>query len=161
MLQSDLVSRPRQIGCMHPFPFRPHPGRDCTPSIFSGKYDWGNSFYAFDAGPVRVISLNSYTESGPQSAQYNWLKEELEALARRRSATPWLVVMMHCPFYSSNAAHQNEAQAILMRDAHGFEELLNQHGAAAVISGHVHAYERTHPVYRNASHPGAPTYIVA
>ena len=120
----------------------------------------GNSFYAVDAGPARVISLNSYTDTGPQSAQYNWLKEELEALARRRAATPWLIVMMHCPFYSSNVAHQSESQAIEMRDAHGFEDLLHAHAAAVVISGHVHAYERTHPVYKNVTQPGAPTYIV-
>ena len=150
----------RQIGCEHPFPFQPHPGPDCTPSVFSGKYDWGSSFYAFDAGPARVISLNSYTETDAQSAQFKWFKEELEALARRRSATPWLIVMMHCPFYSSNAAHHGERQAVLMRDMHGFEDLLHKHGAAVVISGHVHAYERTHPVYRNVTQPGAPTYIV-
>lgn len=49
-----------QIGCKHPFPVTPHSGRDCTPSAFTGHYDWGNSFYAFDAGPARVISLNSH-----------------------------------------------------------------------------------------------------
>ncbi|CAE7435829.1 PAP22 [Symbiodinium natans] len=150
----------KQIGCKHPFPAKPHKGPDCTPSVFSGGYDWGNSFYAFDAGPARVISLNSYANTGPQSAQLNWLREELEALARRRSSTPWLIVMMHCPFYSSNAAHHEERQTTLMRDIHGFEDLLQKHAAAVVISGHVHAYERTHPVYRNVTKPGAPTYIV-
>ncbi|CAK8998357.1 unnamed protein product [Durusdinium trenchii] len=148
-----------QMGCKHPYPTTPHSGRDCTPSAFTGHYDWGNSFYAFDAGPARVISLNSYTYTHPSSEQYNWLKEELEALAHRRSQTPWLIIMMHCPFYNSNAAHQAEGQASLMRDFHGFEDLFYKHKAAVVINGHVHAYERTHPVYQNASQDGAPTYL--
>ena len=67
---------------------------------------------------------------------------------------------MHCPFYNSNKAHQDEQQATLMRDAHGFEDLFHQHKVAVVISGHVHAYERSHPVYKNTSQPGAPTYLV-
>lgn len=150
-----------QVGCQHPWPMTPHTGRDCTPSIFTGHYDWGNSFYAFDAGPARVIALNSYTYTDPSSAQYKWLKSELESLATRRQETPWLIVMMHCPFYTSNAAHHDEQQAILMRDVHGFEELFKQHQVAIVISGHVHAYERMHPVYQNVSQAdGAPTYIV-
>ena len=149
-----------QIGCAHPWPIRPHTGKDCTPSIFTGHYDWGNSFYAFDAGPARVIALNSYTYTDPSSAQYQWLKSELESLATRRRETPWLIVMMHCPFYTSNVAHHDEQQAILMRDFHGFEELFKQHQVAIVISGHVHAYERMHPVYQNVSQDGAPTYIV-
>lgn len=50
-----------QIGCKHPYPWTPHSGNDCTPSAFTCQYDWGNSFYAFDAGPVRVISLNRHS----------------------------------------------------------------------------------------------------
>jgi len=151
---------PQQVGCQHPYPDKPHEGADCTPSVFTGQYDWGNSFYAFDAGPARVISLNSYTYTGPGSAQYMWLRQELEALERRRSATPWLIVMMHCPFYTSNAAHHEEMQAVLMRDAHGFEDLLHNHKVAVVLSGHVHAYERSSPVYKNRTKTDAPTYLV-
>lgn len=158
--QAEFSPSNEQIGCKHPYPTVPHTGNDCTPSAFTGQYDWGNSFYAFDAGPARVISLNSYAQTHPSSAQYKWLKQELEALEARRTDTPWLVVMMHCPFYNSNKAHQDEQQATLMRDAHGFEDLFHQHKVAVVISGHVHAYERSHPVYKNTSQPGAPTYLV-
>lgn len=152
---------PEQVGCEHPWPWRDH-DIDCTPSIFTGSYDWGNSFYAFNAGPARLFSLNSYTDTSPGSAQYTWLKGELQALRERRAATPWVIVMMHCPWYTSNADHHGERQAVMMRDDHGFEELFQEHNVSIVISGHVHAYERSHPVYRNSSGPGVrgPTYIV-
>ncbi|CAJ1366025.1 unnamed protein product [Effrenium voratum] len=158
--EAEFSPSPGQVGCKHPFPNVPHTGADCTPSEFTCHYDWGNSFYAFDSGPARVISLNSYAHTDQSSAQYNWLKEELAALERRRANTPWLIIMMHCPFYTSNVAHHKEGQAVLMRDLHGFEELFFQHKAAIVISGHVHAYERSHPVYRNQTKANAPTYIV-
>lgn len=53
-----------------------------------------------------------------------------------RDMTPWLVVMMHCPWYNSNLAHQGERQAETAMRA--MEPLLYQHKAAVVITGHVH-----------------------
>lgn len=53
-----------------------------------------------------------------------------------RSLTPWLVAMMHCPWYNSNLAHQGERQAETAMRA--MEPLLYQHKAAVVITGHVH-----------------------
>ena len=50
--------------------------------------------------------------------------------------TPWLVAMMHCPWYNSNLAHQGERQAETAMRA--MEPLLYQHKAAVVITGHVH-----------------------
>ena len=61
--QAEFSPSNEQIGCKHPYPWVPHTGKDCTPSAFTGQYDWGNSFYAFDAGPARVISLNSLSSS--------------------------------------------------------------------------------------------------
>eukprot|EP00929_Paragymnodinium_shiwhaense_P029359 TRINITY_DN16836_c0_g1_i2.p1 TRINITY_DN16836_c0_g1~~TRINITY_DN16836_c0_g1_i2.p1 ORF type:complete len:391 (-),score=29.16 TRINITY_DN16836_c0_g1_i2:136-1278(-) len=133
---------------------------DCTPSVFSGKYDWGNSFYSFTAGPMYLIALNPYTETHNKSAQYEWLLAELEEANRAREKTPWLVVMLHCPFYNSNSDHHGEYQTVTMRDLHGFEDLFFQHSVSLVLSGHVHAYERSFPVYHNVTRAGAPTYIV-
>lgn len=149
-----------QRGCGHPWPMRQHPGADCTPSEFQGSYDWGNSFYAFTAGPARIISLNPYTDTSPGSPQYTWLKAELAALKSRRAEIPWLIVQMHCPFYNSNTAHQEESQTVSMRDAHGFEDLFFENQVSIVLTGHVHAYERTFPVYRKAVNPKGPSYIV-
>ncbi|EQC38085.1 hypothetical protein SDRG_04515 [Saprolegnia diclina VS20] len=40
-----------------------------------------------------------------------------------------------------------------------FEDLYYQHGVDAVMSGHVHSYERTAPVFKNKITEGAPTYF--
>ena len=42
-----------------------------------------------------------------------------------------------------------------------FEDLYYQNNVDVHISGHVHAYERQHPVYRNKLTADAPTYIVS
>jgi len=154
------TASPSQKGCEHPWPSRSHQGPDCTPSIFSGSYDWGNSFYAFDGGPARVISLNSYTDTRPGSPQHTWLKAELAALKLKRAATPWLIVQMHCPWYSTNHNHFEEKQAVDMRDLNGFEDLFFDSQVSIVLTGHVHAYERSRAVYKHTNNAKGPTYIV-
>eukprot|EP00439_Symbiodinium_sp_Y106_P049653 s747_g6.t1 len=103
------------------------------------------NYWSRDIGPMHVVALNSYAASGPDSFQFNWLKKDLEAFSRKR--TPWLVVMMHAPFYNSNLGHLGEA-AVMMGD---LEELFYKHGVNVVLAGHVHSYERTWPVYKSQS----------
>jgi 3',5'-cyclic AMP phosphodiesterase CpdA len=121
-------------------------GEGCmnAPSEFQRGYDYGNSFYSFDAAMVHVVVLNPYTSSNASSAQYRWLEADL--LSIDRELTPWVVVMMHTPWYSSNKRHHNEWQTVAMREA--MEALLYKYDVNLVLSGHVHAYERTYPVYR-------------
>merc|ERR1719235_1452064 len=51
-------------------------GFDCTPSAFTGSYDYGNSFYSYSVGSVHFIVLNSYAQTDPESPQYAWLVED-------------------------------------------------------------------------------------
>ena len=62
------------------------------------------------------------------------LRQDLEALDR--SVTPWVIAMMHCPWYNSNLAHQGERQTLTAMRA--MEPLLYKHKTAVVIAGHVH-----------------------
>jgi hypothetical protein len=127
-------------------------------SEFLGSYDYGNSFYAFRHGLVQMIVLNSYTESGVESAQYKWLAKFLESVDR--SVTPWLVVTFHCPFYSTFDNHQDEMQAVFMRES--MEPLFIKHQVNLVVSGHDHAYMRSHPMaYGKKDKSGrAPIYLI-
>lgn len=59
-----------------------------------------------------------------------------------RASTPWLIVAVHAPFYHTYLGHYKEAEC--MRQA--YEPLLVEHGVDIVLSGHVHAYERTKPL---------------
>ncbi len=127
----------------------------CSPSQFLAEYNYGNSFYSFDIGLAHVVYLNSYTPSDTGSAQYTWLISDLTGV--NRNQTPWIIVVMHCPWYNSNTAHQNEKQTLLMRET--VENVFYKYNVNLVITGHVHAYERTHPVYANKINQLGPTYI--
>jgi len=127
----------------------------CTPSEFQSMYDYGNSFFSFDSGMAHVVNLNPYSLSNSTSEQYKWLVNDLSSVDR--SVTPWVVVQMHCPFYNSNKDHHDEFQALMMKQF--FEPLLYQYKANVVFNGHVHAYERSHPVFQNTTRDDGVTYI--
>jgi UDP-2,3-diacylglucosamine pyrophosphatase LpxH len=57
-----------------------------------------------------------------------------------RAKTPWLIAMLHAPWYNSNTAHQGEKESVDMMAA--METLLYQHNVDILFAGHVHAYER-------------------
>ena len=114
-------------------------------------------YWSADVGPVHVVALNSYDNfvNGGDRLQRKWLEDDLSKVDR--AATPWLVVMMHAPFYNSNSAHALEAE--LMRLA--YEPLLLKYGVDVVLSGHVHAYERSDAggIYDAAPNPCGPVYL--
>jgi hypothetical protein len=127
----------------------------CCSSTFQMEYDYGNAYYSFDAASVHVVSLNCYSTSNSSSVQYDWLEHDLQEVDR--AVTPWVVVMMHCPWYNTNTAHNNEVQADVMRDA--MEPLFYEYNVNVAFEGHVHAYERTYPVYLNETKPDGVVYI--
>lgn len=112
-------------------------------------------YYSYQVGPVHVIMLGSYEQFSRTSPQHAWLIQELARVDR--TLTPWVIAATHAPWYNSNTAHQNEYSSFGMKAE--FEDLLRTHGVDIVFSGHVHAYERSHPVYQNALDPCAATYI--
>ena len=65
--------------------------------------------------------------------------------------------MMHCPWYNSNTAHYIEFQIVDMRDS--MESLFYKYKVNVVFAGHVHAYERSFPVYQNVTTKDGPVYI--
>ncbi|XP_048559505.1 purple acid phosphatase 22-like isoform X1 [Triticum urartu] len=114
-----------------------------------------NLYYSFDAagGAAHVVMLGSYAEFEEGSAQRAWLERDLAGVDRRR--TPWLLVLLHAPWYNTNQAHQGEGEA--MRAA--MESLLYEARVDVVFSGHVHAYERFTRVYDNEADGRGPMYI--
>jgi len=110
-------------------------------------------FWSRNLGPLHVISLNSYAQSHPSSSMHRWLKKDLASF--NRSKTPWLVVMMHSPWYNSNKGHIGES---IPMKGH-MESLFYDHGVNVVLSGHVHSYERTKNIYQNDTNPCGPVYL--
>ncbi len=130
-------------------------GSGCTPSTFTTTYDYGMSYFSYKSGSVHIIHLNCYAETSPDSKQFAWLSDDLEAVDR--SQTPWIFVVEHCPWYNSNTAHHDETQTVAMKGY--MEDLLYKHNVNVIFAGHVHAYERSYPTYKGAVDPKGITYI--
>jgi len=105
-------------------------------------------------GPVHFITLNSYSRSEPGSAQYRWLENELRSIDR--DSTPWVVAQFHAPWFCSNPSHKGESNS--MRDS--MEPLFVKYNVDLVLSGHVHAYERSLPMRHGKLAECGQVYIV-
>ena len=118
-------------------------------------YEYGNSYYAFTAGPVLHIILNSYVSVNAGSTQYNWLVKTLSNVDR--NVTPWITATLHAPFYNTFANHQDDEQVLAAREH--LEPVFCQYRVNIVFSGHVHAYQRTHRVANRQKDPKGPRYV--
>jgi acid phosphatase type 7 len=114
-----------------------------------------NLFYSFDVagGAAHVVMLGSYTDFGPGSAQHRWLRRDLAAVDRGRTA--FVVALVHAPWYNSNEAHSGEGDAMLA----AMEDMLYAARVDAVFAGHVHAYERFARVYNGRADQCGPVYV--
>lgn len=127
-----------KIPLVHSHPFTAYNARWRMPFEESGSDS--NLYYSFDAagGGVHVVMLGSYADFGRDSMQCKWLQDDLRKVDRGR--TPWVVVVIHAPWYNSNSAHQGESESDDMKAA--MEELIYGARVDVVLAGHVHAYER-------------------
>jgi acid phosphatase type 7 len=118
-------------------------------------------YHGREVGPMNIISLCSYgaanfagLNTGANSLQFQWLTNYLATVDRTR--TPWLMVQFHVPVYCTNSGHYMEGE-IFRRQ---YEPLLYKYGVDIVMNGHVHAYERSFPVYNNTVDPCGITHLV-
>ncbi|KAK3118546.1 hypothetical protein QOZ80_9BG0701210 [Eleusine coracana subsp. coracana] len=112
-----------------------------------------NLYYSFDAAGVHVVMLGTYAEFEEGSEQHAWLRRDLAAVDRRKM--PWVLAMMHVPWYNTNRAHQGEGES--MRRA--MERLLYEAHVDIVFASHTHAYERFTRIYDNEPNTQGPMYI--
>ncbi|KAL6138383.1 hypothetical protein ACLB2K_063666 [Fragaria x ananassa] len=112
-----------------------------------------NLYYSFEVAGTHIIMLGSYAEFDTESAQYAWLVSDLGKIDRKK--TPWVVVVLHAPWYNTNTAHQGEGESMRM----AMEELLYKARVDLVFSGHVHAYERFTRVYNKEADPCGPVHV--
>lgn len=120
-------------------PFRSYNTRWRMPYEESGSDS--NLYYSFEVAGVHVLMLGSYADVSRDSSQYIWLQADLAKVDRKR--TPWLIALLHAPWYNSNAKHQGEGDEMMK----SMEFLLYEAKVDALIAGHVHAYERTSRVF--------------
>lgn len=95
-----------------------------------------NGYYSYNVGTWHLISLNSnctFVGCGSGSAQYQWLKGDLQSHPQDCTLAYW-----HAPRFSSGP-HGNTTSV------QPFWNLLYRYGAEVVLNGHDHIYERFAP----------------
>ncbi|RLN01127.1 purple acid phosphatase 22-like isoform X2 [Panicum miliaceum] len=134
-------------------PFAAYNARWRMPHEESGSRS--NLYYSLDAagGAAHVVMLGSYAAFGEGSEQHRWLEADLARVDRRR--TPWLLVLLHAPWYNTNQAHQGEGERMRL----AMERMLYEARVDVVFAGHVHAYERFTRIYDNEADSRGPMYI--
>jgi len=134
-----------------------------------------NMWYSFNYGPVHFVSIDTETNYpnspegqgsldnyGPAANQLAWLEADLAAAAKNRAAQPWILVGGHRPVYSTACVDSSTGKPT-GSCAHlqsAVEDLFNKYQINAYFAGHVHAYERSKPVYQGTPTANAPVYIV-
>ncbi|CAA0818844.1 Purple acid phosphatase 22 [Striga hermonthica] len=136
---------------IHPHGFKAYNARWLMPYRESGSTS--NLYYSFDVARAHVIMLGSYADFNSDSDQYKWLQADLASIDR--AITPWVLVLVHVPWYNSNSAHKGEGEG--MRKA--MERMVYDARVDLVFAGHVHAYERFTRVYDNKANECGPVHV--
>jgi predicted phosphodiesterase len=113
----------------------------------------GNLYYSMNVASAHIIVLCTYTDYSSSSSQYKWLQTDLNKIDR--SLTPWVIVLMHAPWYNSYTDHQQEGEAMRL----AMEPLLVAAKVDVVFAGHVHAYERCTRVVNYKVSSKGPYYL--
>ncbi|CAK0736397.1 hypothetical protein CVIRNUC_000740 [Coccomyxa viridis] len=121
-----------------------------TPYRASGSPSY--FFYSVDVGPSHNIFLSNYIDYTEDSQQWLWLKGDLARIDR--TLTPWVTVSFHNPWYTTDTSYKEFEQ---MRIA--MEPLVYAAGVDSFFYGHVHAYERSTPVFKYTVDPCGPVHI--
>ncbi|KAJ8423123.1 hypothetical protein Cgig2_027337 [Carnegiea gigantea] len=118
-------------------PFKPFKNRYRTP--YKASNSTAPFWYSIKRGPAYIIVLSSYSAYGKYTPQYKWLEDELPKVDR--TETPWLIVLLHSPWYNSYNYHYMEGETMRVM----YEPWFVQYKVDVVFAGHVHAYERSGP----------------
>jgi hypothetical protein len=97
----------------------------------------GQGYYSFDLGQWHIIALNSNIARTANSAQMQWLKNDLATHSGICKLAYW-----HHPLYSSVSGTTSTAYT----SVRPFWDTLYAHGVDLVINGHRHGYERIAPI---------------
>jgi predicted phosphodiesterase len=105
--------------------------------------------YTFAWGDARFFLIDSNRDTAEGSEQHRWLEAALGARTER-----WCFVVLHHPPRTSDADDYRDPvtgeRAPGDPRVHALGPLLERHGVDFVLFGHIHAYERSHPLRAGA-----------
>ena len=147
------------------FNFSAYKHRFFMPGTIDEGGSGDNMFFSWNLGYTHFIALNS--ETAVDTANFaqdeiEWVQQNLAAVDR--SKTPWIVAHFHRPMYCSSDHACGDRDAEKLKEQ--MEDVFKEYGVDLVLSGHVHAYQRSFPVYKNEvttmsyDSPDAPVYVM-
>ncbi|CAL8471735.1 g11277 [Coccomyxa elongata] len=123
-------------------------------------------WFSFKHGPIHFLQISTEVDFAPGSPQFEFILQDLAAVDR--GVTPWVVVNMHRPIYTSSTAGVGPTSVIRVAEdlRAALEPIFMLYQVDLTLAGHDHKYERTCPVYkktclqeRNGS-ASSPTHVV-
>lgn len=128
--------------------FTSYKNRLYMPGVIDEGGSGDNMFFSWNLGPVHFLSCNSETPVDTANfdpVQIEWMARDLRQVHRK--VTPWVVANFHRPMYCAGDSDSTcgRQAGVLKKEAEG---IFFRNEVNAVITGHVHAYERTFPVYK-------------
>jgi len=102
-----------------------------------------NFWYDFEYGNIRWVQISSEHDLTDGSPQKLYLESALRAAVANRANIPWIVLTIHKPLYCS-------AEGTPGGYADKIEDLVNAYDVDLIVVGHMHCYERVHPVSKGA-----------
>ena len=92
--------------------------------------------YSFDHGNVHIVCIDANVYVHPFEQDFlDWLKNDLE-----RSKAQWKIVNYHHPGFNSSNAHYSQQWMRVL------SPVFERAGVDLVLNGHVHNYQRSHPL---------------
>lgn len=96
----------------------------------------GKGYYSFDVGAWHVVALNSEIDTGGNSAQVQWLRDDLA-----RHPAKCTLALFHRPLFSSGP-HGRDGSGEKTR---ALWDALYENNADVILNGHDHDYEHFAP----------------
>jgi calcineurin-like phosphoesterase family protein len=117
---------------------------------FVKSFELDKPYYSFDYGKVHFLVMASESPFENGSAQYNFVKQDLEQTTNKKDVN-WIIVTSYKPFYSSPSKHTGEKE---LRSV--YHPLFEKHGVDLVLHAHNHNYQRTYPISFNPADGSEP-----
>ena len=109
------------------------------------------SHYSYQHGRVHVVMLDlSYSEWVDDTGLYAWLEDDLSS-ARESGDIDWILVANHYPSYS-RGYHDSDIVPWIINVRENMVPIFEKHGVDVSLSGHSHAYERSHLIHGHHGH---------
>lgn len=132
----DMVSAHRREDVGPYFDVFSPPSLGEAGGVPSGRERW----YAFDWGPLHVVSLDTVSgHRAPDGPMLAWLERDL---AEARQTGRWLLAAFHHPPYS-RGSHDSAAELATSLVRERIVPILEGAGVDVVFAGHSHSYERS------------------